>query len=382
MMLKQVLRAFKEQYAMAPELRVKAPGRINIIGDHTDYNMGFVLPAAIDKYTYFACSRNHSDHISITSGNYNETLKLAPDIKEIASGGWQKYIEAITLILREKGYQFQGYNMLMGSDIPIGSGVSSSAALTCGVIFCINELFDLNISKTDIALMAQQAEIRIGLNCGLMDQYAVIQGKIDHCLFLDCQSLEFDMLPADFQECSIVLINSNISHDLAESEYNHRRQDVEKGISILQQKHPEIASPRDVSLNMLENAREILDEPGQRRISFVLEENERVLKTCEALKASNLALVGQLMNESHRGLSTKYEVSCPELDFLAGFAQSKTYVLGSRMMGGGFGGCTINLVKEGFEEQLIRESSVAYQSSLEKTATAFTVGLGEGIVQI
>lgn len=381
-MIYKIQQAFEEQYGMAPELKVKAPGRINIIGDHTDYNLGFVLPAAIDKYTYFACARSHSQNISVTSYDYGKTLEITPDIDAITSVGWQKYIEAITLILKEKGYPFQGFHLLMGGDIPIGAGLSSSAALTCGIILCISELFQLKISKSNIALLAQQAEIRIGLNCGLMDQYAVIQSKKNHCLFLDCKNLTFDFLPADFHNCTLVLINSNIKHHLAESEYNHRRLDVENALNLLQRNHPEITSLRQVSLTLLRATENDLDELSLRRLSFVLEENERVLGTCEALKAGNPIEVGRLMNESHKGLSCKYEVSCPELDFLADFAQQKDYVLGSRMMGGGFGGCTINLVKKGFEEQLISEASSAYKLAMGKEPTGFIVGIGEGLCVI
>lgn len=379
MVLKQVLRAFEDQYAMAPELQVRAPGRINIIGDHTDYNLGFVLPAAIDKYTYFACSRNHSDRISVTSGNYNQTHRLSLDIREVTSVGWQKYVEAITLILQEKGYQLEGYNMLMGGDIPIGSGVSSSAALTCGIIFCINELFDLNIQKGDIALLAQATEVRIGLNCGLMDQYAVLNSKADHCLFLDCRNLQFDFLPADFPGYSIVLINSHVTHHLAESEYNNRRTDVEDSLAVLQQTFPEVASPRDVNTDMLREVQNNLKAKGYRRLSFVLEENKRVINTCKALKAGDIKKTGQLMNASHKGLSSLYEVSCPELDFLADFAQGQDQVAGSRMMGGGFGGCTINLVKNGFEDAFIKGIKTAYKSQMNREASGILVGIGEGV---
>lgn len=381
-MIETMLRTFQEQYNMAPELNVKAPGRINIIGDHTDYNLGFVLPAAIDKYTYFVSARNNTQRISITSVDFEQTHAFDIGISQITSGSWQKYIEAITLVLREQGYTFDGYNMLLAGNIPIGAGLSSSASLTCGIIFSINELFDLGISKVEIALLAQEAEVRIGLNCGLMDQYAVLQSKKNHCLFLDCQSLAFDFLPADFKDCSIVLINSNIKHDLAESEYNHRRQDVENTLVKLQRFNLGIQSPRDVSFDLLNEAKESLDATGVNRLSFVLEENQRVLDTCKALKAGDMIQVGKLMNASHQGLSKKYEVSCPELDFLANCAQEKDYVLGSRMMGGGFGGCTINLVKKGFEKQLINEVTIAYKAKTGNEPRAFMLGIGEGVCVI
>lgn len=379
MLLNDVLQAFEKQYGMPPELRVKAPGRINIIGDHTDYNMGFVLPAAIDRYTWVACSKNGSKTISVTSGDYNQTLELRLDNQAIISSHWQKYIEAIVIILTERGYTFGGFNMLIGGNIPIGAGVSSSAALSCGIIFCINELFDLNIQKADIALLAQATEIRIGLNCGLMDQYAVLNSTADHCLFLDCRNLRFEFLPADFPGYSIVLINSHVTHHLAESEYNHRRTDVEESLAVLQRAFPEVESPRDVKTGMLRDSQDDMKPTGYRRLSFVLEENERVINTCKALKADDMLRVGQLMNASHEGLSRLYDVSCPELDFLADFAQRQDHVAGSRMMGGGFGGCTINLVEKGFEESLITDIQEAYKSQLNRDASGILVGIGEGV---
>ncbi|MCL4160277.1 UNVERIFIED_CONTAM: hypothetical protein GTU68_035779, partial [Idotea baltica] len=246
----------------------------------------------------------------------------------------------------------------------------------------LSELFELNISNADVALLAQAAEVRIGLNCGLMDQYAVLESKRAHCLLLDCQNLEFDFLPADFQDCSIVLLNTNIKHHLADSAYNHRRLDVERALSKLKNRYPQLGSPRDVDFTMLRDSEDLLSEIEIKRLSFVLEENERVLSTCEALKAGDMEKVGQLMNESHVGLSTKYEVSCPELDFLAAFAQQKDYVQGSRMMGGGFGGCTINLVKNGYEERFISEAAMSYKSSMNLDATHFIVSIGEGVCQV
>ncbi len=379
MLLHNVLEAFEKQYDMPPELRVKAPGRINVIGDHTDYNMGFVLPAAIDRYTWLACRKNGSQRISVTSGNYNQTLELSTDIQVVTSSSWQKYIEAIVIVLGQRGYAFSGFNMLIGGNIPIGAGLSSSAALSCGIIFSINELFDLNIKKAEIALLAQATEMLIGLNCGLMDQYAVLNSKAGHCLFLDCGNLQFDFLPADFPGYSIVLINSHVTHHLAESEYNHRRTDVEESLAVLQQTYLEVGSPRDVNADMLRETKKDLKAKGYRRLSFVLEENKRVLDTCKALKAGDMIKTGQLMNASHKGLSTQYEVSCPELDFLADFAQGQSHVAGSRMMGGGFGGCTINLVKKGFEERFMADTQEAYKTQLNRDASGILVGIGEGV---
>lgn len=379
MLSDRIFQAYQERYHNLPDLTVKAPGRINIIGDHTDYNLGFVLPAAIDYYTWFACGKNSTSQISVTSSGYQETLELSPDIHTVSANGWQKYIEAVCVILREQGYKYEGFNMVIGGNIPIGAGLSSSAALTCGLIYTISSLFDLSISRVDMARFAQAAEIRIGLNCGLMDQYAVLQSKKDHCLLLDCQNLEFDFLPADFPGYSIVLINSNVTHHLAESEYNQRRKDVEQAITRLKSVYPDIASSRDLSPEVLKASEDILDDLSRRRLSFILDENQRVLDTCDALKSGNMTKVGQLMNGSHQGLSKLYEVSCPELDLLAAFAQQQNYVAGSRMMGGGFGGCTINLVRKGYEDQLIAEAKALYKNKMSRNATGLIVNIGEGV---
>ncbi len=382
MLSDRLLETYQEKYQGLPELTIKAPGRINLIGDHTDYNMGFVLPAAIDYYTWFLCSSNSADHISITSSGYGETFELSPDVKSITHHGWQKYVEAVCIILQEQGYRCRGFDMVIGGNIPIGAGLSSSAALTCGLIYAISSLFDLEIPKADIARFAQAAEIRIGLNCGLMDQYAVLESRKNHCLLLDCQSLAFDFLPADFPGYSLVLVNSNVTHHLAESEYNHRRADVERAIQGLKEVYPSINSPRDLNAEMLNASGGNLDDTGRRRLSFVLDENQRVLDTSQALRSGNITEVGRLMNASHEGLSRLYEVSCPELDFLAAFAQDKDYIAGSRMMGGGFGGCTINLVSKGRELQFMEEVGEAYQNQMDQKATTLLVSIGEGVHRV
>lgn len=381
-MIDQITSSYKQLFSTHPPVCTKAPGRINVIGEHTDYNLGFVLPAAIDKYTYFACGTNNSGKAVIHSLDYRESMEITLEQVQVKSIGWMKYMEAVLGVMKDNGHLIKGFNMVMGGNIPIGAGVSSSAALTCGMIHSLNNLFSFDIPLTDIALMAQQAEIRIGLNCGLMDQYAVLFSKKEHCLFLDCRNLKFEYYPADFKDYSVLLLNTNVKHNLADSEYNNRRKDVEEVLEGVQKHFPNVKSPRDVKLDMLNNIRNQFDSISLKRLEFVINENERVLNTCKALQIGDLNKVGKYMNSSHRGLSEDYQVSCPELDFLADFAQKKNYVLGARMMGGGFGGCTINLVKKGFEDQLIKEAGIAYQKNIDKTMTAHVVGLGEGTTNI
>lgn len=377
-MIEKITTHYTKLFGKSPEVKVKAPGRINLIGEHTDYNLGFVLPAAINKYTFFIGGKNNTERAIIHSLDYRESMDIPLDEVKIQSVGWMKYMESVLSVIADSGHQIGGFNMVILGDIPIGAGVSSSAALTCGLIYSLNELFELDITLPEIALMAQQTEIRIGLNCGLMDQYAVLFSKKEHCLFLDCRSLKYDHYPADFQDYSVLLLNTNVKHNLADSEYNNRRKDVEKVLAVIKKQFPDVESVRDVERNMLQAVHDKVDRIGLGRVEFVIAENERVLKTCKELEAGNLEKVGNYINASHDGLSNLYQVSCPELDFLAAFAQEKEYVLGSRMMGGGFGGCTINLVKKGNEDELIREATAAYQKSLKKTLTANIVGLGEG----
>ena len=238
-------------------------------------------------------------------------------------------------------------NCVFGGNIPSGSGLSSSAALECGLAFGLNVLFDLNISKLNLAKIAQRAEYHFtGVKCGIMDQFASMMGKKDHAIQLDCRSLEYSHFKLDLGEYTLLLCNSNVKHNLASSEYNTRRLECDTGVAILKKHFPEISSLRDVDLDMLNNYEKDFPEIIFRRCQFVVQENERVINVGKALSRSDLNTVGQLLFEGHTGLRDRYEVSCKELDFLVELAQKGNYILGARMMGGGFGGCTINLIHQ------------------------------------
>ena len=378
-MIEQTKQKYEELFGGAPEVNVKAPGRINIIGEHTDYNLGFVLPAAIDKYTFFSIGKNNSQTAKMQSMDYGELSEVHLDVTQVTTAGWLKYMESIIIGLKEEGYSIEGFNLVFGGNIPIGAGLSSSAALTCGLLYGLSELFDLELSREKIARMAQAAEHRVGLNCGLMDQYAVTFSKADHCLFLDCRSLEYKFIPLALQGYLVVLLDTCVTHELTDSEYNNRRRDLEEVVEIVCKTHPEVKSPRDLTAEMLQTHSSKIDTVKLRRAHFVLEENQRVEQTCQALQKGNLELMGKCMNASHRGLSEDYEVSCKELDFLADLAQADPNVLGSRMMGGGFGGCTINIVKKGYENEFVENAAKAYKESLNLELKSHVIELGEGV---
>ena len=379
-MLQEITSKYISLFEKNPEVKVQTPGRINLIGEHTDYNLGFVLPAAINKYTFFAAGKNESKTASIHSADYNETTQVAIDIQNVKSTGWMKYMESMMIGLQEEGFEIDGFNLVFGGNIPIGAGLSSSAALTCGLYYALSELFDLGISKEKIATMAQASEHRVGLNCGLMDQYAVTFSKKDHCLFLDCRNLEYKFFPAVLDGYTIVLLDTCVTHELTDSEYNNRRNDVENVVEIVKQKYPEVASARDLTKEMLEVLADQIDPI--KRAHFVINENARVVNSCDALSQNDLISMGKYMNQSHHGLSKMYEVSCEELDFLADFAQKDDQVLGARMMGGGFGGCTINIVKKGYVNEFISTATLAYKAVFSIDLKPYQVDLGEGLSRV
>lgn len=360
----KVVAYFNKHYGNDPYI-IKSPGRVNIIGEHTDYNLGYVLPASIEKSIYFALQKNNSQYLQIEAF-LSEPEKITLPINGTASNFesfWGNYFEAILHILVDKEYPIQGMDCVFGGDIPIGFGLSSSAALCCGFTYAVSVALDLKIPREEIALIAQAAEHKIGLNCGLMDQYAVLFGKKYNALFLDCKDLSHSYIPINLMGYSWILINSNIKHELAvDSEYNLRRKSCEKVVLKLKESHEEITSLRGVSMDDLKEIKDHISETDFRRAGHVIQENKRVLRMIEALKDGDATQVGSILLEGHRSLSTEYEVSTKELDFLVEIGQKQEGVLGSRMMGGGFGGCTINLIKDEFEESAVKGIIDAYKA--------------------
>lgn len=362
------------------DLVIDSPGRINIIGEHTDYNNGFVLPTAIDKKIRFKFKINDTPSTcNVYSTNFNSQFSF--DLNEVkpSEQQWENYILGVIYEIQQLSNKLDGFDCVLDSNIPIGSGISSSAALECGLAYGLNELFNLGFSKLDLVKIGQRAEHNyVGTKCGIMDQFASVMSKAGHVILLDCQSLEYHYVPIQIEPYKILLLNTNVSHNLASGEYNVRRKQCEDGVKIISKKYVEVNSLRDVSPEMLQEFKNELDEITFNRCSYVVNEKVRVLNTVEALKSNKLNIVGENMYKTHEGLSKLYEVSCPELDFLVDFSRSYDKVIGARVMGGGFGGCTINIVHKNFIEQFTNEASEAYFKKFNIKLTAFEAMPSQG----
>jgi galactokinase len=374
---KKVKENFAKTFAGDP-LLVRSPGRVNIIGEHTDYNEGFVLPAAIDKAIYVAVSKNEENMIRIFSNEFNELHQSDLQNLHKSEQQWANYIIGVAAQLIKRGYTLSGFDVVLDGDVPIGAGLSSSAAVECAMAFALNRINDLNINKEDLAEIAQKAEHEYaGVMCGIMDQFASVNGKKDHVIKLDCRSMAYEYVPLEMEGYKILLLNTNVKHALSSSEYNTRRQQCEAGVALIRKHYPEVTSLRDVTMELLKKY--VSDDPIiYKRCKYVIEENERLLTGCTDLQNGDLKALGKKMFRTHEGLSTEYEVSCKELDFLVEFVKKHKAVLGARMMGGGFGGCTINLVEEAAIDNLIKEASVAYNSTMNKTLTSYIAQTDDG----
>ncbi|TYZ11378.1 galactokinase [Hymenobacter lutimineralis] len=339
--------SFQEAFGHAPELLVRAPGRVNLIGEHTDYNGGFVLPAAIDKEIYFAVAPNALNRIRLVAHDKHQRheVALTQDLKP-GPVPWANYLLGVVAQLQARGAKVGGFDCVFGGNIPMGAGLSSSAAVECGLAFALNQMYNLGFPPLALAQIAQQAEHTFaGVQCGLMDQFASLMSRAGHVVRLDCRSLQYEYFPFDTTAAQVVLCNSGVKHNLADSEYNIRRGQCEQGVAVVRQHYPQVQTLRNVTRTMLEEHRAALDAVVYRRCRYVIAENERVLTACAFLEAGNLAAFGQEMYASHAGLRDDYEVSCQELDVLVDLARAQRGVFGARMMGGGFGGCTINLIE-------------------------------------
>ncbi|MBF4472964.1 galactokinase [Flavobacterium sp. HJJ] len=379
LLIKKTTDFFQETFGDAPEKIVLSPGRINIIGEHIDYNDGYVLPAAIDKIICFAFAKSNSKQSKIVAIDLNEEFEV--DLTQeivLSEVVWTNYILGVIKQLQDKGFSFEGFNCVFSSNIPVGSGLSSSAALECGTIFGIKELFGLQIPKVDIALTGQKAEHWVGINCGIMDQFSSVMGLENKVIKIDCKTLEYEYHNANFNDYSLILFDSNVKHSLMTSAYNERRQQCEEGIAIVKSNFPEIKSFRDCTEQTIIDLKDKMSHDVFRRSLFVVKEINRVIQACEALDNGNIELLGQLMFATHEGLSKDYEVSCEELDLLVDLAKAETAVIGSRLMGGGFGGCTINLVKKGQEQQIKDKFSKLYKEAFDIELKIYDVKIGNG----
>lgn len=360
-------------------LIVRSPGRVNLIGEHTDYNNGFVLPAAIDKAAYVAIAKRTDNKVVMYATAFNQDFEIS--LKEIKTTtlGWPNYILGVIDQIQKTGVELGGCNLLIDGDIPIGAGLSSSAALECATLFAFNELFGLQFTRIQMAFMAQKAEHDFaGVHCGLMDMFASLFGKKDHVIKLDCRSLEYEYVPLDIKGYKILLLNTNVKHALSSSEYNTRRIQCEQGITWIQQQEPTVNSLRDATIEMLEKYVLPKDILIYNRCKYVVEENIRLISACADLENGNIEALGKKMFATHEGLKSLYEVSCPELDFLVDQVKGHPAVLGARMMGGGFGGCTINIVKEGAIESLVTMLEPLYEKHTQKQLSHYIASIEAG----
>lgn len=375
----KISHVFTRKFGRDCDLLIRASGRINIIGEHTDYNDGFVLPAAIDKYIYFAVGKNHTGKCRFWANDIEEAAEL--DLRDIKAGDklWANYLFGILDQFQHLGAQLEGIDVAFGGNLPIGSGMSSSAAMEVGFASALKHLFEVEIQKQDIAKLAQRSSHQfIGVPCGIMDQFASIMGKKDRVIRLDCRSLEFDYIPFYLEDYKVVMINSKVSHSLASSEYGTRVKECRTGVEILQKFYPEVNSLRDVSLEQLAAHRAEMPELIYKRCHYVVSENDRLLRACDVLQEGDIEQLGKLLNETHDGLRYEYEVSAPEVDFLVEFAQQYPGVSGSRIMGGGFGGCSINLVKKDRVTAFKKAVLEAYQKAFNILGEAYEVAAVDG----
>jgi galactokinase len=374
----QLKQAFKEIFDTEPML-VKSPGRINIIGEHTDYNGGLVMPAAINKAVYVAISKREDSEIHLFSESYQE--KYIGNINDVKKSdkAWANYILGVVDGFLKRNLSVAGFNLYIYGDVPLGAGLSSSAAIECATAFALAQLNELSVASMDLALIAQKAEHEFaGVNCGIMDQFASVFGKENYAMMLDCRSLAHEYIPLKLDGYKLVLLNTNVKHSLSDSAYNDRRAQCEQGVAWIKAYHPAVEFLRDVSEEMLLTHVQPKNNETYTKCSFVVAEIERVKKAAKALKEGDLKALGHLMFETHEGLSKAYEVSCKELDFLVDQVKGLDDVLGARMMGGGFGGCTINIVKDEAIEGLIETVSKAYQEQFGLSLSAYVVQTGNG----
>jgi len=376
-----VAKEFQEIFHQQPQL-FYSPGRINLIGEHIDYNNGFVMPGAIDKGIWYAVAPNDSNNMHVYSLDMDEELKISlNDIHKIQ--GWQNYILGVIDQLQKRNYSFTGFNAVFGGNIPIGGGMSSSAAVECGLAVALNTIFNLKINRVDIALICQKAEHTFpGVMVGIMDQFANMMGAKDHVLLLDCDTLQYETLPFNMKDYSIVLINTKVHHELAGGEYNKRRKQCEEGLQILKSKYQGTHNFRDIKPQQVEEQKDSLAEEVYMRCLYVTQEIERTQQAAKFLKSGNMEGFGKLMYQTHEGLSKLYNVSCPELDFLVEEAKHFPEIIGSRLMGGGFGGCTINIIQKDHVKPVTGKIREKYKKQFNIDSEMYVVALSDGTHQI
>jgi galactokinase len=370
--------SFQSLYARSPRI-YRAPGRVNLIGEHTDHNQGFVLPMAIDLSTWVAIAGRADRRLLLHSENFAESVEFDLDQSvPHGSGHWSDYARGVAVMLERTGYRLGGAELLIHSEVPIGAGLSSSAAIEVATGFALLDNSNATVDRLQLAQLCQQAENEfVGMRCGLMDQFVSCFGQRGHALLLDCRSLEYRVLPLPV-DAKVIICNTMVKHELASSAYNARRADCETGVRLLTALLGEIESLREVSIAELERFKPELPDEIYRRCRHVLTENARVIAAAAALERGDLNGFGELMRESHRSLRDDYEVSCEELDLMADLANETEGVYGARMMGGGFGGSTVNLVQSGKVGSFIKSVAAGYENATGRVAEIYVCTPAQG----
>ena len=376
----RVKEAFVDRFGAKNPTMIFSPGRINLIGEHTDYNDGYVLPAAVAQGIYMAVAPSHDQWIRLTALDLEDTFEVSIEqVSRLEPNGWPNYLLGVVAEMKKIGARLGGFNAVFAGDIPIGSGMSSSAALENATSFALCEIFDLKLERVELLKISQKAEHNYaGVQCGIMDQFASMMGKQHQALLLDCRTLDYQYFSFDLGENAFVLINSNVTHDLATSAYNERRMQCEMGVKALQAKFSDIKALRDATIEQLDSVKTGIDSVVYLRCKYIIEENIRVKAMTAALSAGDLVGAGQILRQAQKGMSTEYKISCDEIDFLADFANAYDGVLGARMMGGGFGGCTINLIKKEALKEFYKEISSAYTARFGLKSTLIPIEIADG----
>ncbi|KGN97820.1 galactokinase [Porphyromonas sp. COT-290 OH3588] len=368
---------FAELYGEAGVLYT-SPGRINLIGEHTDYNGAFVFPGAVDKAMYAEIRLNGTDKIRAYALDLGESAEFGLEESDAPEQSWARYVFGVAREIQKRGHKIGGFDTVFAGDVPLGAGMSSSAALESTFAFALNELFNLGIDKFELAKIGQATEHNyVGVKCGIMDQFASVFGKEGHLIRLDCKSLEYEYFPFKPVGYRLLLVDSVVKHELASSAYNKRRESCEAAVAAIAKRYPEVKFLRDASMAQLDEVKGEISAEDYMRSEYVIGEVQRVLDVCAALERGDYETVGQKMYETHHGMSKLYEVSCEELDFLNDLAKEMG-VTGSRVMGGGFGGCTINLVKDELYDKFKAEAKTRYMAKYGREPKFYDVVISDG----
>lgn len=359
-----------------------SPGRVNLIGEHTDYNGGFVFPGAIDKGIYAAINPNGTDKVRAYSVDYEGQVEFGMNEEDAPQESWARYIFGVCREMKKRGFEPKGFDTVFVGDVPLGAGMSSSAALESTFANALNEIFNLNIDRFELARIGQSTEHNYcGVKCGIMDQFASVFGKKGHLMRLNCATMEFEYFPFNPEGYKVVLLDTVVKHELASSAYNKRRESCENACAHIKAKHQEVNYLSDATMEMLDEVKADISEEDYKRAVYVIGEKQRVLDVCDALEKGDYETVGDRMFGTHYGMSKEYEVSCEELDFLNDVAK-KCGVTGSRVMGGGFGGCTINLVKEELYDDFIATAKKEYLAKFNREPKVYDVVISDGARRI